>query len=501
MSNVSGPVTCWLSIAALMAGCSVPEIETRLREGYSASECWFDNSGAVPASCGWLRPTRQDQSGTAALPVVILPAVPGQRSADAVVYLNGGPGGESGFDDEGLRVLRMRQTMMGLRSDFVVYDQRGSGLSVPPLLCPELDAGVRDEVLAVQPSAQRLQHVWSSLETCLSRVPEADRAASLYSTPTAVGDLRELVNALRSDLGYDGISLYGVSYGTRLAIEAAQAPDLHVRRLVLDSIQPPDAPLMVRYPTDYERMLDDIDEHCRYGVCELPEGGIRELLRQAGEQLARKPYQTRVSDPQRPGQQLAVRLDGEDLFGLATLALLLDDWGPSLIEVLNLLAAGKDDPKVQGAMQLMAVVGLELGVNMVGNLLINCADRPTMDQTRMADERRRFPESAEVAQRDGAAAVLCDRVGIAAPPKVGDWQVDLPTLLVARRMDPLTPLHLIEATRDHFSDARLLVMPGAGHGAIDSDPQLAGLAGRFLDGRIGLDEIAEAHRERFPDPD
>ncbi len=484
----------------LLAGCLASPPAPPVA-GYSASECWFDNSGAVPASCGWLRPGRQDQSGTTALPVVILPAVPGQRSADAVVYLNGGPGGESGFDDEGLRVLRMRQTMMGLRSDFVVYDQRGAGLSVPLLPCPELDAGMRDEVLAVQPSAQRLQHMWSSLETCLSRVPEEDRAAGLYSTPTAVGDLRELVNALRNDLGYGKISLYGVSYGTRLAIEAAQAPDLDVQRLLLDSIQPPDAPLMVRYPSDYERMLDDIDGHCRHGLCELPEGGIRELLRQAGEQLAREPYRTRVSDPQRSGQQLPVRLDAEDLFGLATLALLLDDWGPSLIEVLKLLAAGEDDPKIQGAMQLMAVVGLELGVNMVGNLLINCADRPTLDQARMAEERQRFPESAQVALRDGAAVAMCDRIGIAAPPAVGDWRVALPTLLVARRLDPLTPLHLIQATRDRFSDARLLVMPGAGHGAIDGDPQLAGLAGRFLDGRIGLDEIAATHRERFPDQD
>ena len=133
----------------------------------------------------------------------------------AVVALAGGPGQAAtpllpDFAATLAPVLRGR--------DLVVFDQRGTGFS-DQLLCPGLgnhklpDNGVGG-------CAQRLGAL-----------------RPFYTTSDSVADL----DAVRRLVGVDKIDLYGVSYGTKVALDYATRFPEHIDRLVLDSVVLPGA--------------------------------------------------------------------------------------------------------------------------------------------------------------------------------------------------------------------------------------------------------------------
>jgi pimeloyl-ACP methyl ester carboxylesterase len=137
----------------------------------------------------------------------------GDRSGGAVIALAGGPGQAASTVTEDFN-----REIDGLgRRDLIVYDQRGTGES-GVLRCPELqntdmtDAG--DEAAA-----------------CAERL--GPRRA-FYTTRDTVAD----IEALRAALEIDRITLYGVSYGTKVALAYAAAHPDRVERLILDSVLP-----------------------------------------------------------------------------------------------------------------------------------------------------------------------------------------------------------------------------------------------------------------------
>ena len=50
------------------------------------------------------------------------------------------------------------------------------------------------------------------------------------------------MEAIRAQLGVEKVTLFGISYGTELAIAYARAYPQHVERLILDSVVDPDDP-------------------------------------------------------------------------------------------------------------------------------------------------------------------------------------------------------------------------------------------------------------------
>jgi pimeloyl-ACP methyl ester carboxylesterase len=141
-----------------------------------------------------------------------------RQSNGAIVGLAGGPGQAalpflSDFADEMRAGLRSR--------DLIVFDQRGTGRS-GLLRCPPLER-----------------------TTDVDPAPEIQRCAdalgpgrSSYTSSDSVED----IEAVRRVAGVERITLYGISYGTKVALAYAARYPAHVERLVLDSVVPLDGP-------------------------------------------------------------------------------------------------------------------------------------------------------------------------------------------------------------------------------------------------------------------
>ena len=107
------------------------------------------------------------------------------------------------------------------RRDLIIFDQRGTGRS-GLLRCRRLE---RSNLLRAGPAAA----------ACARSL---GRRRAFYTSRDSADD----IEAIRAELGAERIALFGISYGTKLALGYAQRYPDRVERLVLDSVVELDGP-------------------------------------------------------------------------------------------------------------------------------------------------------------------------------------------------------------------------------------------------------------------
>jgi pimeloyl-ACP methyl ester carboxylesterase len=140
----------------------------------------------------------------------------------------GGPGG-SGV---GLATLgQFVPNGAGDSYDWIGFDPRGVGSSVPSLSCdPNYFSPNRPEY---NPTTPALLHTWLSRSAGYAAACQADNAALLRHMTTI--DTAKDMDSIRAALGQSQINYYGFSYGTYLGQVYSTMFPQRVRRMVLDS--------------------------------------------------------------------------------------------------------------------------------------------------------------------------------------------------------------------------------------------------------------------------
>ncbi|WP_443750462.1 alpha/beta hydrolase [Asticcacaulis solisilvae] len=220
-----------LAALALVAGCTPhPAQPEKPKPGFAAAAC-AESFAGLPnkVDCGTMtvEETRGANNGRlVSFPVVIVHATNTRPKADPVIYLHGGPGGGiiHGLADR----LRAGKVPLTPDRDWIFFDQRGTGQSTPLLDCgtaPLSDAGVTsDEGVGI-------------LKACGEKFTAAGIDLSQYNSAVIVKDIRDL----RAALHITTYNLFGVSYGTRVAMAVMQHDPKDLRAAVLDSVWPPEA--------------------------------------------------------------------------------------------------------------------------------------------------------------------------------------------------------------------------------------------------------------------
>ena len=177
------------------------------------------------------------------LHLVVAPALDADPKRAPLFELAGGPGvsaasGASFYANEGASHRQHR--------DIVLVDQRGTGESTP-LRCAELELA---SPLARMYPPDAVRRCRATLAT------HAD--LSKYTTQQSVADL-ELV---RKTLGHERVDLFGLSYGTRLALASIEHAPAHVRSAVLIGVVPADARLPLWHARNAQQTLDQVFADC-----------------------------------------------------------------------------------------------------------------------------------------------------------------------------------------------------------------------------------------------
>jgi len=212
---------------------------------YRRTGCLFRLDPSQAVECGVItvpeHPGEED-GAKVELSVARFFVLEGKVPADPVVLLTGGPG------QDATQLAAQGYTQLARLTggrDLVAIDQRGTGTSAPSLACPETDDAT-DETRG------------AALEACRARVIASGHDPAAFTTANNAADIA----LARKALGYREWNLFGVSYGTRLALTVLRDHPEGIRSVVLSSVVPLEADLLGDLAGNAERAFQRVFASC-----------------------------------------------------------------------------------------------------------------------------------------------------------------------------------------------------------------------------------------------
>jgi len=400
--------------------------------------------------------------GTISLHVELLPAQGIQRGV--MFLIAGGPGqGSAHVFELGTPANASLYRFLFPGYSLVAYDDRGTGSS-GLLDCPPLQT-------AVTADAQR-----AAAAACASVI--GPRRA-FYSTADHAEDLE----AVRTALGFDRVGLYGVSYGTKLALAYALVHPDHVDRLLLDSVLPPELP--DPYSADVLRQLPvTLNAFCSDGGCRAATKDFAADVAAVANKLAAKPLQGKVLTLS--GGTTTVHLDGLTFLSIVLDADLSQGLAAELPAVVHAARLGNSQPLLRLARMNQAIntsPSLELSFGLYAATV--CRDGPFPWQPDTPEASRLTLFSAAVnalpagslgpfglwAARFGNADFCLGWPSPSGGVPLGSGPLpNVPVLALSGGFDLRTPTANAVSVIARFPQGRLLVVPGVGHSVTTADP-------------------------------
>jgi pimeloyl-ACP methyl ester carboxylesterase len=468
-------MTARLSLRLALCGLSLldvalpPSAEAQLRDERHETLTAHDGTSFV-ITHGTVRvPERRDITRSAA--TIDLAVVRVRRHGSSVrtahVMLAGGPG-DSGVNIA-LGMARQGGAALSdvISGDFVGFDQRGTGKSLPNLETP----AVYDLPLD-RPGSPEL---WTPIMDRVARRVAAEVTARgihlpAYNSRESADD----VDAVRRALGYERVTLWGRSYGSHLALATVrQHPDT-VQRLVLVSPEGPNHTW--KLPSQVDAVLQRVS--ARAGLPSfLPN------MRQVIDRLSAAPVVVAVADPG-SGQSRDVTIGAFDVQWITANAL----GDPRALVMLPALFRELAAGDFRRLAQISLLRRTRLGVQ--------SAMKHVMDASSGATQARR-----DRITRESASAILGDAINYPGPslsdawgsPDLGDAyraavKSPVPALLIVGDLDPRTPVENATEIADTLPNARVVVLENATHQFdLFGSPTLRALLGRFLSGDAAID--------------
>jgi len=234
-------------------------------------------------TCGYLQVKETPRGRDLKLAVAVVRARDQDADKTPVIFLHGGPGGQivqaaPFFADMPLNASR----------NVILFDQRASGLSRPDD-CPDTSQAFL-ELIAADLSASDAVRVQAAIEQkCHDEMLNGGADLNGYGTRETVADME----TLREALGIEQWNLFGVSYGSTVALDYIRLHPQQTRSAVLDSVYPTSAPgggdsATRNFVRALERLYADCrrDDACRYAFPGLETSFLATLIALEREPLA-----------------------------------------------------------------------------------------------------------------------------------------------------------------------------------------------------------------------
>src|SRR5258706_3541162 len=255
------------------------------------------------ASCGYLVvPENRSRPDGRLIRVMVakFPARLGEKRADPVVYLAGGPG-----DIAPLEVNAFIAAGFIRDRDILVVSQRGTMFSEPALTCASIDDFNRELLgLRFYSEATKRDHL-AATDACHRALAATGANLSAYNSTESAADFADL----RKVLGYAVWNVYGTSYGSFLAQTLMRDHPDGIRSVVLDSVLPTTYTIPGTWPITGAG-FDNLFHPCAAETaCNAAHPHLEETFTRLVNKLEAEPLTTTVSDPA-TGGDVKVALDG-----------------------------------------------------------------------------------------------------------------------------------------------------------------------------------------------
>lgn len=375
------------------------------------------------------------------LQVIVIPAIRQLPEPDPFVILVGGPGQAATVD--ALQVIPFFQEIREDR-DILLVDQRGTG-RLSPFDC---QIGNEDEIQGTTEFLLELQTQY--LQECLASI---DADPRYYTTDIAVQDLE----SIRNFLGYSQLNLWGVSYGTRVALTYLKYFPAQTRTVVLDGVAPPGV-LPLEAARDSARALQNVFELC---VEDTACAATFPQLKAHYEELITKyaePVHVNIFD-QKTGEAKNVELQ-TSMLQSSLFTLLYSRETTRLIPLFIEQLYGGNFQMLTG------ITGGEAGVNIGMHYSVICSeDVPLLDD----DDLNAAAEDNGVLVYDMLVLPRVEGCKVWPSRKLDEQffmpvSSDKPVLIFSASQDPVTPQRWGEQVAATLPNSRHVIVKGVGHG-------------------------------------
>jgi len=431
---------------------------------FEKADCAFDIPEGFQAQCGYLivpEDRSQPDRRNIRLHVAIFKSSNLNPAPDPVIHLIGGPGASALNNVQ--PILMKGGTEILKQRDYILFDQRGTQYSAPYLYCLPYDEYLWDSSEQDVSLAERNTGALQKLATCLDDWQNQGIDLAAYNSAENASD----VNDLRMALGYEQVNLYGISYGTRLALNVIRDHPESIRSVIIDSVYPPQANLDLEIAANANRSLQEVFQTCAADdFCASEYGDIEAKFYEVIDRLKDSPVQIETYGPYR-GQPYLVDLDG-DLF--------IDVIFGALYSMVSIAYIPQI---IQGAYKgsytdLSEPVGSAIGSPVSTGLFWStiCVEEiPFEIDAPEAPELASIPSILREHFSEQYTLEVCNLWDVpAADPKENEAvNSDIPTLIFSGRYDPVTPPRYSRLTADTLSHSYYYEFQTLSHGVMRSN--------------------------------
>jgi len=384
-----------------------------------------------------------------------------------IIYLAGGPGGLATRAAGGPRF----PIFMALRevADVIAFDQRGTGLSNA---IPERPASTRPPPEFTQ--AGLTAYFREDFQSAWADWTKAGVAMTGYNTEQNADDIDDL----RRHLGAEKVDLWGISYGTHLALSMLKRHGDRVNRVALASLEGQDQ--TVKRPAAIDALLRQVDgllaadPAVRAAIPDLPA-----LMRRVHAKLEAAPLNLTATLNGAPVELqiggFAIQLMAGGLIANPQTLVML----PGLYLALD---AGKTDvlkPFANEFANMLGIAGMPEATDLASGI---------------------SPARLALVRREAKTAVLGEALNFPMPQLLGavpgvdlgegfrsPLRIDHPALLVAGTLDGRTPMSEQDVVAAQFRRKSRVIVENAGHNVFEAHPDVQGLLVRFFRGETVTD--------------
>jgi pimeloyl-ACP methyl ester carboxylesterase len=484
--------------AAPAPQAAVPTPAATGGKGFEKTNCWFKEPAGRDVECGWLTVPEdhaKPDGKTIKLAVARFKSDASKPEPDPIVYLHGGPGGSilkssilSQFDISFGPLLAKR--------DLILFDQRGIGYSQPALDCPEMVKLAFDTLDQNLNAAQSEELNNKALLDCHDRLVKQGVNLDFYNSVQNAADL----DALRQALGYEKINLYGISYGTRLALTALRDNPAGIRSVIIDSVYTPQEDLYAGTPANGARAIEALFTACAAeSSCNGSFPNLRQTFFDLKAKLDKEPAKFNIT--LKSGEKKEMLFNGDSLVGLVFQAMYDSSALPLLPRLISDINDGNYDLAAvfEGAL-LDEIDTISNGMHYA----VQCNEEVPFDQQSAIDSAlKQYPEYAALASQH--IIDTCKAYGSKPADPIENQPVssDVPTLVFSGEFDPITPPAWAEDAAKTLSKSFYFNVPRAGHGSSLSVDCPRSILLSFLDDpsqKPNNDCLAEQAKGKFAVP-
>ncbi|HEY93823.1 MAG TPA: alpha/beta hydrolase [Dehalococcoidia bacterium] len=486
---------CFLAFTIVLVSCSKKDTDDKVKNEhtvesngqdewipeYETVACPFAVPQGTEVECGCMtvpENRRQPDGNQVTIQFAIFRSKSRNPESDPIVYLAGGPG-EHALESVAL-TFDKRFAPLTVNRDLIVFDQRGTGYSEPALECPELielayevlDQNLEsDEAIALENEATR---------DCYERLKEQDIDLSSYNSVESAADL----NDLRLALGYDEWNLFGISYGTRLALTAMRDYPQGIRSVILNSTVPLQADLYEEMPAAFDRALNVLVTSCANDpIANKAYPDLKEVFFDTIDQLNDAPARFTSIHPL-TGESYDVLMSGDNFFNFIISTLYST-------EVISLVPKVIFDAQTGKYGTLALLVGsnlLNMELRSTGmHYSVQCNEElPFNSEEKIAASLEGHPDIREYLEDSlgESSLAVCEYWTNTIPDPVENEPVHsaIPTLILSGEFDPITPPAWGKLAAETLTNSRFFEFPGLGHDVLVSGNECpVDIALEFLD--------------------